>query len=91
MTTLSPRYSNLNGAPRGVLSPNSEVSTVITAIGNTVSELIINVNVVVTADTTIPATLATTVLSGGLITISTGITLTINGSFNAGTYKTFAF
>ena len=90
MTTLAPRYSNLNGAPQGVLSPNVELSTVISAIGSLSSELLINVPVSVTSNTTIPATLETIVQKGALISIATGVTLTINGPFNAGVYQVFS-
>jgi len=89
MTTLAPRYSDLNGAAAGVLTSGIELSTIITATGVTSSPLVINRSVNVTANTTIPANIATNVLKGSTITISTGITLTINGAFNAGVYQVF--
>jgi hypothetical protein len=89
MTTLAPRYSDLNGAAAGVLTSGIELSTIITATGATLSPLIINKSVNVTANTIIPATIATSVLNGAIITIATGVTLTFNGAFNAGVYKVF--
>lgn len=90
MTTLSPRYKNLNGAPEGVLVDGMELSTLLTSIGSEVSELIINQNVTVSANTTIPSTLAVKVIKGSIISISAGVTLTINGPFEAGNYKIFS-
>lgn len=84
------RYAQINGAPAGVLTPNMELSTLLSTIGSTTSELVINESVVVTTDTTIPATLSIRVTNGALITISSGKFLTINGSFTAGLYQVFA-
>lgn len=90
MTTLAPRYSDLNGAPEGVLIAGNELSTIVASIGSEVSEFVINQSCIVTADTTIPSNVAISVVNGAIISISTGVTLTINGAFNAGVYKVFA-
>jgi hypothetical protein len=89
MTTLSSRYIDLNGAPRGVLTSGIELSTLITAAGSTALQLVLNKNVVVTANTTIPSTLQISVIQGVQISISTGVTLTINGALQAPPYKIF--
>ena len=89
MTTLSPRYKNLNGSPEGVLTAGMELSTLLSTIGSEVSELIINQNVTVSANTTIPSTLSVSVIHGSIINISAGVTLNINGFFDAGSYKVF--
>jgi len=89
MTTLSPRYKDLNGAPAGTLISGMELSTLLTTISSSVSELVINQNVIVSSNTAIPATLAVNVINGASITISAGITLTINGPFSSGLYKIF--
>lgn len=91
MTTLAPRYKNLNGSPQGVLTSGIELSTLIASIGSEASELIINQNVVVTANTTTPSTLTIRVINGSLISIANGVTLTINGYFDCGLYQAFAY
>jgi hypothetical protein len=90
MTTLAPRYRNLNGAPSGIPIAGMELSTLLTTIGSEVSELVVNVDMNVTANTVIPSTLALVVTNGAIITIASGRTLTINGSFQAGRYQVFS-
>lgn len=89
MTTLSPRYKNLNGAPEGVLVSGMELSTLLASIGSEASELVINQNVIVSANTTIPSTLSVKVIKGSVISIATGVTLAINGYFECGLYQAF--
>ena len=89
MTTLAPRYKDLNGAPENVLTSGVQLSTIIASIGSEVSELIINESCIVTANTTIPSNVAVSITNGAIISISTSVTLTINGAFSAGVYKVF--
>ena len=51
--------------------------------------LIVDSTIAITSNTTIPSTVQLIVNNGGLFTINTGITLTINGPFQAGLYQIF--
>jgi hypothetical protein len=83
------RYSQLNGAPKGVLNEGMDLSGLITTIGAEISTLVVNVPVVVSTNTTIPSTLSVEVLNGAVISIPNGVTLTIDGPFTAGIYQVF--
>jgi hypothetical protein len=61
----------------------NDIATAVSAIGATVSELVIDAPVTVAANLTIPTTLSVRVIRGGGITIDNGITLTVNGLFDA--------
>ncbi len=58
-------------------------SQAITSIGATVTTLIINQNVNVTANETVPSTLSLLMVGQGQFTISSSVTLTLNGPFEA--------
>jgi len=61
----------------------NDIATAVNAIGATVAELVIDAPVTVAANLTIPTTLSVRVIRGGGITINNGITLTVNGLFDA--------
>ena len=67
----------------------SNLATALTAIGATVSELIINDDVTVSANTTIPSTLKLIVTNGSVITVNNAVTMTINGPFECGAHQCF--
>lgn len=62
----------------------------LTDIGATSKELIVTTAVSITANTTVPSNVHLKVAKGGSFTIASGITLTINGSFEAGNFQVFA-
>ena len=61
----------------------------LTAIGAAETTLIVTSQEAVTADATVPATLALSFERGGSLNISAGKTVTINGSLDAGRYRIF--
>ena len=61
----------------------------IAAIGGNKATLLVSIGVTVTANLTIPATLTLQFIQGGIITVNSGITLTINGPIDAGLYQIF--
>lgn len=65
------------------------LATAVTNIGSSDRTLIVNKEIDCDTDTTIPANISLIVLKEGLITIASGITLTINGDFAAGLYQIF--
>lgn len=67
----------------------SNLGVALTALGATETTLIIDDDVTVSVNTTIPVTLAIEVKNGSVITINNTIVLTINGSFSAGMNKVF--
>jgi hypothetical protein len=71
-------------------SDYASLAAFVTAISTTEAHLIINRDETVTADTVIPATVAVTVLKGCVITVATGVTLTISGPFLVGLYQVFS-
>lgn len=91
MTPLSPRYKNLNGAPEGVLTPGVELSTLLTQIGTIKGEVLVNQNIVVTANTYVPTTLSFRFIKGSTITISNGVTLSFDANIQAGPYQIFSY
>lgn len=91
MTTLAPRYKDLDGAPEGVLTSGMELSTLLAQIGSNQTELVLNQNVVVTANTLIPATLNVRVVNGSTISIADGIVLNFTGTLQAGLYQVFKY
>lgn len=72
-----------------IVSNYADLPAAVAAIGATPKTLLINTTTTCTASTTIPSTLSIIVMQPGLIAISTGQTLTINGPFNAGVYQVF--
>ena len=70
-------------------SDYASLAAFVTAISTTEAHLIINRDEAVAADTVIPATVSVEVKRGCIITVATGVTLTINGPFQAGLYKVF--
>jgi parallel beta-helix repeat protein len=62
----------------------------VTAIGSTECHLVIDRDEAVDANTTIPATVTVEARQGCIVTVASGMTLTINGPFEAGLYKVFA-
>lgn len=68
----------------------NSLAAAVTAIGSAPKLLQINQPTSVTADLTIPTTLTLWPTPGGIITVSAGKTLTINGPLQAGPYQIFA-
>lgn len=73
-----------------LLSDYASLSAAVTAIGSTPASLTIDQDTTVSADTTIPATLELKFTAGSIITVSSGKTLTINGTMNADLSQKFA-
>lgn len=67
----------------------ASIAAAVTAIGSTATTLVVDTAQTVSASVVIPSTLALKVVKPGLITINTGVTLTINGPFEAGLYQVF--
>ena len=91
MTTLSPRYTDLNGSPEGVLTAGIELSTLLAQIGAEKSELVINQNVVITANTYLPATLNVRVINGSTISVADGVVVNFSATLQAGLYQVFNY
>lgn len=72
------------------LSDYARFSVAITSIGSTPSTLVLDVPGTVSEDTTIPSTLHIVCTKKGVLTVSTGKTLTINGAFEADLYRVFS-
>lgn len=62
----------------------------ITYIGSNSATLYITNEQAITTNTTIPSNISIIVLNGGSFAISTGVTLTINGAFEAGLFQVFS-
>ncbi|MFA5341807.1 MAG: right-handed parallel beta-helix repeat-containing protein, partial [Clostridia bacterium] len=80
--------TNVNGIK--YLSGYSSFLTAITTISTSTTTLIVDCSGSVDADTIIPSTLSLIVVKGGLLTIASGKTLTINGHLEAGPYQLFS-
>ncbi len=65
------------------------IDAAVTAIGSVETTLVVCDARTLGGDVTIPSTLVPRIVKGGVITIGTGLTLTINGPFEAGLYKVF--
>ncbi len=65
------------------------LSAAVTAIGATQATLLISTSATVSDDLIIPITLTLRTIQGGMITVATTKTLTINGPFEAGVYQVF--
>jgi hypothetical protein len=72
------------------LSEYDSLSDVITVIGSNTATLYLNTIATVTENISIPITCETIALKSGVLTINTGVTLTINGPFDAGLYQVFS-
>lgn len=80
----------------GIIVTQSQITDGITTIGGTLTtigsdETTLNISSakVISVDTTFPVTLSVVINKPGILTINDGITLTINGPFNAGLYQVF--
>lgn len=71
-------------------SDYASLAAAVSAIGSNPATLYINRSEAVTSDLIIPATLSIVMVKPGLITVSSGRTLTINGPFEAGLFQVFA-
>jgi len=69
----------------------ASINAAVAAIGATKTTLCVSNAQTLTADLTVPSTLSLWVLQGGTVTVPTGMTFTINGSFEAGLYQVFAW
>lgn len=70
----------------------STLSEALTTIGSAEITLIVPAGVInISVNTTIPANVHLLVLRGGQFSIADGVTLTINGPFEAGPYRVFAW
>lgn len=67
----------------------SSLAAAVSAIGATNAELNISNNQSVTSNLTIPSNIELIVRKGGMLSISNGATLTINGQFQCGLFKCF--
>ena len=71
-------------------SDYSSLAAAVSAIGSTPATLYIDKAETVTTDLTFPSTLSAIMVRPGLITVSSGKTLTINGPFEAPLYQIFS-
>lgn len=76
--------------PAFYTSVHSDISALLTLIGTTSATIYVNSVVAITANTTIPSNVSVVVLKGGSFAISTGVTLTVAGSFEAGDFAVFS-
>lgn len=67
-----------------------DLAAAVGAIGSESKTLFITMPVSVSANLIIPTNISIHVIKGGSFAISTGVTLTINGSFEAGIYQVFS-
>lgn len=63
---------------------------IVTSIGSNATTIWVNSTVSIAANLTIPSNIHIIVLKGGSFSISTGVTLTINGPFEAWLYRVFS-
>lgn len=67
------------------------LSRAISVIGTETATLYITKQVTITSNTTVPSNISIVVVKGGSFSIATGVTLTINGPFQAGLYTCFTW
>lgn len=81
----------LDGAQKSkfVYYTNGNISAAVAAIGSTECTLIIDADQTLGGSVTVPANIHLKSHKGAVITIPTGITLTIQGTFEAGDYQCF--
>jgi hypothetical protein len=72
------------------VSQYTSLAAAISAIGATEETLVIDQSLSLAADAIFPSTLSVIVLKGAVISVPTGMTLTINGPFEAGYYQVFS-
>jgi hypothetical protein len=65
------------------------LNAAVTALGATTCELVVDAADALTASVTIPTTMSLKIVKGGVVT-TTGFTLTVAGTFDAGPYQVFA-
>lgn len=68
----------------------TELQSALTAIGSGNGTIVVAKTITVTSNTTIPANVDLFIPKTGLITINSGVTLTINGTIQAGLYQIFS-
>ncbi len=71
------------------LSGYASLAAALTAIGTTPTTLICDIGVSITSNTTIPSNVELIATIMGGFNVSTGVILTINGPFSAGSYQVF--
>lgn len=77
-----------NTVSLGLYSNN--LATAVSAIGASLSTLIISESITVTSNLDIPSNIILVIPKGKIITINTGVTLTIYSPFNIGAYQVFS-
>jgi len=77
------------GAQSPAVSNYTSLNAAVSAIGSTITELLIDTPQTLTASLTVPATLSLRVTGTGSINLA-GYTLTVNGPFQAGLYRVFS-
>lgn len=68
----------------------NDLSSVVSAIGSTTATVEINSAMTVSANLTIPTTMHIKFGKAGVVTVDTGVTLTINGPMEVGKYQIFS-
>src|SRR5574343_779954 len=83
--------AGMEAAVTGVamLSTYADFSTALTTIGSTPTTLIVNEDVTISADTTIPSNVQLVCTNGNTMTVASGKVLTINGPFLCGLQQIF--
>ncbi|MES2903547.1 MAG: hypothetical protein V4696_05115 [Pseudomonadota bacterium] len=66
----------------GVVTRHASIAAAITAVGSSVTEIVIRGATTVAANSTIPATCALRIEGGAVVTVSSAITLTASGAFS---------
>lgn len=77
----------LLGPVRADRAPVSDLARSVAAVGSTPATLHITQPVTVQGDLTVPDNITLSVERGGMLDLSPGATLTVNGSIDAGTYQ----
>lgn len=73
-----------------MVSTYADFATALTTIGSTATTLLVNEDVTISADTTIPSNVQLVCTEGNILTVASGKVLTINGPFLCGLQQIFA-
>ena len=72
-----------------LLSEYSTLTAALSTLGAGLSELWVTQNVTVSSNTTIPTNVVVKIFRGAVVTVNSGVTLTLNGPLLAGLYQVF--
>jgi len=72
-----------------LVSTYADFATALTTIGSTATTLIVNEDVTISTDTTVPSNVQLVCTEGNILTVASGKVLTINGPFLCGLQQAF--